>query len=82
MSLERDLYEAGWRYCARCGTRRPQAALTAGECGDRAWCDKAMPSCDVCGKGVQQPERAGRPRKRHAACRTQAAKLRAAGVLP
>lgn len=79
MSLEDAMYCAGWRYCARCGTRRPGHALSAhGECLDASWCEKRLPNCDGCGLPVAQPISQGRPRKRHSECRALAVKLKGA----
>lgn len=80
MSVEERMYADGWRYCARCGTRRPQAALDArGECLERPWCEKRLPNCDGCGLPVEQPISQGRPRKRHPECRALAVKMRGVG---
>ena len=81
MSVERESYEAGWRYCARCGTRRPSHALTNGECTERAWCERHNLNCRVCGLPVPQPVSRGRPRTRHVGeCEAQARKLARSGV--
>lgn len=68
MSLEQDLYELGWRFCARCGVRRPSRAIGPnGECIEAWWCTSALPACKGCGEPVPQLPR-GRRRDRHPLC--------------